>query len=431
MKLREKVSLALGKAYIHSASVMETLVHGATINPLSSKLWADPYHYHSKMREKRPIHYSSALQSYWVTEFDLVQEILKDKRFGADVRRYPKRVERITKNMDERQLNSFNNPSMLDLDPPDHSRLRRLVSQGFMHKFIQSLEPNIQKIVDDCFAKQGNSNSFDLVEALAAPLPAIVIAEMLGLPDSDHDKFQAWSEDLVNGTGTNDHAKIEASMRASEALISYFKEMIKHKRDQLDEGMISRLILAEEEGDKLSEIELYNTCLLLLVAGHETTTRLIGNGVYLLLKSPDQLQLLRDDPSLIPQAIEEMLRFEPPVQATRRFVTEDLHFHGTDFKQGDLIFVSIAGSNRDPKANDNPDVFDVTRASPKQISFGYGIHLCIGASLARMETKIALESLFNKFEQIELLDDQPAWGTNPFFRGLDHLNIGVTRTGES
>lgn len=430
MKLRERIGLTLGKAYINSMSRVEELVHGAAINPLSPKLWANPYHYHSKMRDTSPIHFSKALQAYWVTQFDLVQEILKDKRFGADVRRYPKRVARITKGMDERRLNSFNNPSMLDLDPPDHSRLRRLVSQGFMHKFIQSLEPNIQKIVDECLAKHGNAKSFDLVSALAAPLPAIVIAEMLGLPDTDHEKFQEWSEALVNGTSTNDHDKIEASMRASQALIDYFKQMIKHKRDELDEGMISRLILAEEEGDKLTETELYNTCLLLLVAGHETTTRLIGNGTYLLLKSPEQLELLRKDRSLLPQAIEEMLRYEPPVQATRRFVTEDLHFHGTDFKKGDLIFVSIAASNRDPLANTDPDRFDISRDNPRQISFGYGIHLCIGASLARMEAKVAFEMLLDRFSDIELVDQEPAWGTNAFFRGLDHLNIGVVRAGE-
>lgn len=428
MKLREKLTLTLGKAYINSMSLLEQSFHGAAINPLSKKLWADPYRYHSRMREVSPIHFSRALQAYWVTEFDYVQEILKDKRFGADVRQYPERVARITKNMDERRRTSFNNPSMLDLDPPDHSRLRRLVSQGFMSKFIQSLEPNIQQIAMRCLANVGNTDEFDLVETLAAPLPAIVIAEMLGLPESDHGRFQAWSEDLINGTSTNDHDKIEASLKAGQALREYFKEIIQLKKGNLDDGMISRLILAEEEGDKLSEMELYNTCLLLLVAGHETTTRLIGNGMYLLLKHPEQLKALRSDRSLLPQAIEEMLRFEPPVQATRRFATEDIHFHGTEFKKGQLIFVSIAGSNRDPKVNLNPDEFNIHREAPRQISFGYGIHLCIGAALARLETRVTFETLLDQFESIELRDQKPAWGDNAFFRGLDHLNLKVTRT---
>jgi len=427
MKLKDKLPLIVGKIYINSMSRIESLIHGTSINILSPKLWADPYHFHSKMRESAPIHYSIALKAYWVTQFDFVQEILKDKRFGADVRKYPERAEPISKRMNENQLESFNNPSMLDLDPPDHSRLRRLVSQGFMSKFIQALEPNIRRIVRGCLDKTGNASHFDLVQSLAAPLPAIVIAEMLGLPESDHGRFQIWSEQLIGGTGTNDTDKIEDSQRASQALRDYFRDVIKIKRQNMDDDMISRLIRAEEEGDKLSEIELYNTCLLLLVAGHETTTRLIGNGILLLLESPQQLRQLRADPTLIPQAIEEMLRYEPPVQATRRFATEDIEFHGTTFKKGQLIFLSIAGSNRDPRANENPDTFDINREKPTQISFGYGIHLCIGAALARLETQVALEELLDRYPDMELLDDAPAWGSNPFFRGLNHLNIQVSR----
>lgn len=427
MKLKDKLPLIVGKMYINSMSRVESLIHGTSINILSPKVWADPYHFHSKMRESSPIHYSIALKAYWVTQFDLVQEILKDKRFGADVRKYPERADPISKRMNENQLESFNNPSMLDLDPPDHSRLRRLVSQGFMSKFIQALEPNIRRIVRDCLDKTGNASHFDLVQSLAAPLPAVVIAEMLGLPESDHGRFQTWSEQLVGGTGTNDTDKIEDSQRASQALRDYFRDVIKIKRQNMDDGMISRLIRAEEEGDKLSEIELYNTCLLLLVAGHETTTRLISNGVFLLLESPQQLAQLRADPTLIPQAIEEMLRYEPPVQATRRFATEDIEFHGTTFKKGQLIFLSIAGSNRDPRANKDPDTFDINREKSTQISFGYGIHLCIGAALARLETQVALEELLDRYPDMQLLDKAPAWGSNPFFRGLDHLNIQTSR----
>ena len=183
------------------------------------------------------------------------------------------------------------------------------------------------------------------------------------------------------------------------------------------------MIAAEEEGDCLTETELYNTCLLLLVAGHETTTRLISNGLYLLLNSPEQLQRLKDEPDLIPQAIEEMLRFEPPVQATRRFATEDMEFHGTHFKRGDLIFLSIAASNRDPLANEDPEVFDITRTDLKQIAFGYGIHLCLGASLARLEAKVAFEEILGRYHTMELADPEIEWGKNAFFRGPEKLNI--------
>ena len=429
MKFKKKLRLGVGKLYVNTLSRAEELVYGAALNPFSEKLWYDPYTQHSKLREIRPIHYSIALKSYWVTRFDWVQEILRDKRFGADVRHHPVQSSKVTRNMDAEQLTDFNNPSMLDLDPPDHSRIRRLVSQGFMHKFVQSLEPRIREIVRSCLRPTDNEPLVDLVETLAKPLPAIVIAEMLGLPESDHAQFQAWSEDLISGSGTNDSAKLERSEFAKRQLMVYFRKIVAIKRQAPAEDLVSRLIAAEEEGDALTEIELLNTCWLLLVAGHETTTRLIGNGIYLLLKFPEQMRMLREDPTLIPTAVEEMLRYEPPVQATRRFVGEDLDFHGTRLKRGDFLFLSIAGANRDPRANPSPDVFDITRVQAAQISFGYGIHLCIGASLARLEAKVALEELLTRYERIALQDQQPAWGQNPFFRGLDQLNVKVLSNG--
>ncbi len=425
MKLSTKLKFRLGEIYINSMSAVEQIIHGVSLNPFSKQLHQDPYLFHSKMRDKSPIHYSMALKAYWVTSFDYVQEILLDNRFGANVRHFPDRVARITKNIDPERLESFNNPSMLDLDPPDHTRIRRLAQQGFVHKFIQSLEPNIRQIVNDCLDAGDNEQIVDIVEVLAKPLPAIVIADMLGLPKEDHDQFRDWSEDLIDGTSTNDPNKLERADIASRALIGYFRKIIRIKRVNPEDDMIGRLIRAEEEGDKLSEAELYNTCNLLLIAGHETTTRLISNGLYLLLTEPGHLDRLRQDPSLIPQAIEEMLRFEPPVQATRRFVLEDVDFHGTQLKRGELVFLSIAGSNRDPAANDEPDTFDPTREEVKTVSFGFGIHFCIGASLARLETRIAFEELFKRYPAMDIVDRSPHWGNNAFFRGHETLNVRV------
>jgi cytochrome P450 len=294
-----------------------------------------------------------------------------------------------------------------------------------MFKFIQSLEPRIREIVSECLQSSGNEAVIDIVDVLAKPLPAIVIAEMMGLPEADHAQFQDWSEDLINGTSTNNTEKLERAEMANRQLVDYFRKIVALKREDPGDDLVTRMIAAEEEGDSLTETELYNTCLLLLVAGHETTTRLIGNGLYLLLTSPDQMRLLREDAALIPQAVEEMLRYEPPVQATRRFAKEDMDFHGTHFNRGDLIFVSIAGSNRDPLANDDPDAFDITRPQPQQISFGYGIHLCLGASLARLEAKVAFEELLNRYSEMSLTDDKPQWGQNAFFRGMDTLNVRV------
>ena len=310
-----------------------------------------------------------------------------------------------------------------NLDPPDHSRIRRLVSKGFIHKFIQSLEPKIQSIVNDCLKSIDNGPSFDIVETLAKPLPAIVIAEMLGLPEGDHAQFQSWSEDLIAASAGGDVAAAERARLASRKLINYFRGIINERRGDPGNDLIGQLILAEEAGDKLTEMEVYNTCFLLLIAGHETTTRLISNGVYLLLKNPGLWQNLREDPSRIANAIEEILRFEPPVQATSRFATEDMEFHGARLKRGDLLFVSIAGGNRDPDSNINPDEFNIDREKVSQVSFGYGIHLCIGASLARMEARLAIESLLQKFPDLSLVDQEPRWGDNPFFRGHECLNV--------
>ena len=403
-------------------SLVERGLHGVSLNIFDPALTEDPYPFYNRLRTKAPIHYSMALRAWWVTGFDVVQEVLRDKRFGSDVRKFPEQVKKIVPNLDADQRESFEHPSMLNLDPPDHSRIRRLVSQGFMHKFIQSLEPRIRLIVDDCLRRADNDATFDIVDTLAKPLPAIVIAEMMGLPESDHTRFQAWSEALIDGTGTNDAAKVEKGSAAGKALIDYFRDIIKMRRGDPGEDLIGQLIRAEEEGDTLSERELYNTCLLLLVAGHETTTRLISNGAYLLLKH-GLWKTLRDDPAQIPAAIEEMLRFEPPVQATQRFVLEDVDFHGKHMKRGDVVFVSIAGGNRDPGANDNPDGFDIHRDKVGQISFGYGIHLCIGASLARLEAKVAFEKLLAEFPGMRLCNAEAQWGSNPFFRGHERLVV--------
>ena len=426
MKLKQRLGLLTSKVYIHSASAYERIRYGVSLNPLSPRVWQDPYFFHSRLRRTAPIFFSQTWRAWWVTEFALVQEILKSRHFGASLMPFPERVERLTQNMSDDRLVRFQNPSMLDLDPPDHTRVRRLAQQGFLHKFIQSLEPRIRKLVDDNLESYGNEAEIDFVDALAKPLPAIVIAEMLGLPSSDHPQFMRWSEELMLGTSTIDPEMIDRSDKASSALYSYFKEFSSIKRYDPGDDLISRLLAAEEEGDKLNGPELYNTCVLLLLAGHETTTRLISNGLYLLLNHPDQMAWLRRYPEKIPAAIEEMLRFEPPVQATRRFVLEDMVFHGHQFKRSQLVFVSIAGANRDPKANHNPDAFIPGRENLKQIAFGYGIHLCIGASLARLEAKVVFEEILRRYSSLKLVNSEPAWGTSTFFRGHEELKLKVS-----
>ena len=212
---------------------------------------------------------------------------------------------------------------------------------------------------------------------------------------------------------------------AYEELIRYFEKKIIERKDNPGDDFIGKLIKAEEEGDKLNVKEMFGTCLLLLVAGHETTTRLIGNGLYTLFKHPEQFNNLKNNFELIPNAIEEMLRFEPPVHATVRFAQKDMIYGNKKYKKGTPFAISIAGANRDPSANKDPNIFDIERKDIKHVSFGYGPHMCIGAHLARMETKLAFEGLFQRFPNMKLLDDEPKWGKNFIFRGFEHLQIKI------
>ena len=401
---------------------------GIALDFISKDYINNPYKTYNSMRSHKPILFSQTTRLHWVTKMEFAQEMLRDKRFSVDDRKYPiaeKRRKEFKKAGREIMLEQFENPSMLKLDPPDHSRIRKLVQYGFTNRYITSLEPEIKKIIEDCLDKVHNQDSFDLIEDLAKPLPAIVIAKMMGLPNEDLDQFQAWSEDLlvgVGGIGTS-REDIKKSGDAYEALIRYFEEIILSRKTSPGDDFIGKLIQAEESGDKLNVKEMYGTCLLLLIAGHETTTRLIGNGMFTLFNHQDQLSLLQNNHELIPNAIEEMLRYEPPVHATVRFAENEMIYDGKTYKRGTPFAVSIAGANRDPEANENPNEFDITRDDIKHISFGYGPHMCIGASLARIESRIAFECLFERFKNLELEDKNPVWGRNLIFRGFDHLKL--------
>lgn len=424
MKLSEKLKIRANQAAFHGLSLVERIRHGQSINLFSPDFRLSPHQAFADARDRGPIYYSLAVRAWWVTGFELVREVLRDPRFSSDVRQFPKRADVIRKQIgdDAFRLESFENPSILNLDPPDHTRIRRLVTHAFTTKYIASLEPRIQVIVDRCLDSVANQGSFDVMEALAKPLPAIVIAEMMGLPEEDHARFQAWSEDLIASTGTGDPEVVARGQASSRALIEYFAGIIESRRGNPGDDLIGQLIVAEESGDKLNTRELYNTCLLLLVAGHETTTRLIGNGLYWLLKCPEQMARLRADRTLVPNAIEEMLRFEPPVMATQRFALEDMDFHGAKLKKGDALFIGLAAANRDEDAIEHPNEFDIAREKVNQVSFGYGIHLCIGANLARLEGRVAFERLLDRYPELSLAEE-PEWGSNPFFRGFDELQV--------
>ncbi len=390
----------------------------------------DPYRAFKLMRARGNIVRTYMQRGWMVLGFEEAQTVFRDQRFGSDIRKNKFLVSVLRLASDGRPVSFIDNPTLLNLDPPDHTRLRKLVSKGFLHKFILSLEPRIGAIVNQCLnSYEPESGQFDILTQLAKPLPAIVIAELLGLPATDLPRFQQLSEHLLGLTAIGNDEKLELGAIANEELNDYFREVIEEKRKNPDQAMISHLIDAEEEGDRLTVEELYSTCVLLLIAGHETTTRLIGNGMHLLLKHPDQLATLKEDPSLCENAVEEILRFEPPVQLMPKFALEDMEFYGKKLKKNQLIMPIIASANRDPAANSNPDVFDITRKDIQHVSFGYGIHLCLGLTLARLEGRIAINMLLERFPDMTLADQKIVWNDMQLVRGMENLLIETNEVG--
>ena len=403
--------------------LMDRYISGSNMGRTIEEARRDPHPGYRHLRKIGPVVRSYASRGWLVTQFEAVQAASRDPRFGNDMRknRFLSTVLRAA--ADGRAVPVLDNPSMIVLDPPDHTRLRRLVSQGFTNRYVQTLAPRVERIVKECLAGLEGEGEVDIVEQLARPLPAIVIAEMLGLPEVDREQFRAWAHRMLGITAVGQPELIEEATVASEELVEYFKDIIEQKRAQPDDGIISQLIVAEEEGDRLTAEEMYSTCTLLLNAGHVTTTSLIGSGLWLLLKHPEQLELLRNDRSLMDNAIEEMLRYEAPVQFTPRFALEDMTFYGKHIRKNQLVLLMIACANRDEAANPNPGIFDITREEINHVAFGHGIHLCLGLALAKLEARIAFNAILDRFESLELIDRDPPWSQNALVRGPDRLRV--------
>jgi len=317
---------------------------------------------------------------------------------------------------------------LLTLDPPDHTRLRRLVSGAFTPRAIAGLEPWIRDKTVRLLAAADGSAGFDLIDALAFPLPIAVICHLLGVPAEDQAQFRAWGHEVAATLDPQTAASAQAQTRAAElALTGYLQDLVRQRRASPDGSILSALIAAEEEGDKLSPGEVVSTALLLLVAGFETTVNLIGNGTVALLGDPDSWHRLREDPALIPAAIEEMLRYDSPVQLTSRIATEDVEAGGSMIAAGRVVVVSIGGANRDPEVFERPDEFLIGRPDPgRHLSFSLGIHHCLGAALARLEGRIAIEELTRRYPALELAAP-PARRPLLVLRGFESVPVRATR----
>jgi cytochrome P450 len=391
----------------------------AHFNPMDPEFIADPYPIYHALRAEDPVHLSPL--GFWVlTRYEDVVATLRDPRFAKEAlaafvaARFGVAMPGV-------------GLSMLDRDPPDHTRLRGLVSKAFTPRVVEGLRPHIQEIVDDLLDRVEGAGAMDLIEDFAYPLPVIVICEMLGVPVADRERFKGWGLDIARGLDAiwlpAESQVARQSMASRHALTGYFRELIAERRAAPRADLLSALIAAEETGDRLSEEELLATCILLLVAGHETTVNLIGNGTLALLRHPAELRRLREDPGLVAGAVEELLRYDGPVQRTARIPSEDVVIGGRAIGKGELVMPFIGAADRDPAQFREPDRLDITRADNRHIAFGWGIHFCLGAPLARLEGQIAFQTLFPRLPKLALATDRPPYRQSLTLRGLSALPV--------
>jgi cytochrome P450 len=408
------------------------------LNLLSPAFKANPYPAFSLLRENLPL-YQIKLNdrpTWIISRFEDVEAVLKDQRFVKSVRKVYTQEEIAQKfpwllsGQQERTGQAFLVRHMLNADPPDHTRLRSLVNLSFTPRLIEQWRERIQAIANELLDTVQNPpngeqrHEMELIGEFAFPLPMTVITEMLGVPDTDRTRFRVWSNQVVEASG--DLQAFSTLRESLDEFQAYLSELIEHKREQNADDLLGKLIRTEAEGDKLTEDELISMVFLLLVAGHETTVNLIGNGVLALLQHPDQLEKLKQNPELIKSAIEEFLRYRGPLlAATQRWASEDIELGGQQIQRGDQVIVLLSSANRDERAFEHADQLDITRKENHHLAFGKGIHYCLGAPLARLEGQIAISTLLKRMPNLRLaIDEQDlAWRRGLLLMGVSELPV--------
>lgn len=403
-----------------------SLVADPIINPTKEFL-ADPYKVFAQLRAEAPVMWSAKGKYWLVSGYDDVSAVLRDlhyekgftrwKTFDPIIKLFPHLAEQL----------SFRGKSMLNQNPPDHTRLRSLVNKAFTPAMVADMRSHIEEIADRLIGAviDRGEGEMDLIADFAFILPVTVIAEMLGIPAEDRDRFKEWSHGLTEALEPSAALpKLLHAAQCNKELTGYLKPLVEARRQKPEKDLISALVQAEEEGSKLSETELMANLVLLLVAGHETTVNLIGNGMLALLRHPEQFDLLKAQPELLDSAVDECLRYDSPVQMIRRTAGSSMELSGQQIEEDDSVILLPGSANHDPAHFENPEKFDITRQNNKYLSFGSGIHHCLGSSLARAEGKIAFSKIMNRLPNIRLKDGHVLEYRLPFaLRGVKEMPV--------
>lgn len=388
-------------------------------DPFTPEFQADPFPALRRLREEDPIHRSRL--GWILTRYDDVAAALRNPSLGAAFDREAGRAQ-----LGEGAAFAYVSRRMHNFDPPDHTRLRSLATKAFTARRVEALRPHIQAIADTLLDRVDGAKTIDVLEALAHPLPSLVICEMLGVPEADRPLFSKWTEEIafLLLPPVAPH-RLAAGEAAAAEFMAYVRELIGQRRASLADDLLSALIAAEEHGDRLSLDELIANVVFLFSAGHQTTRDLVGNGLLALLRHPDQRRRVAADPSRLPELVEESLRYDPSVTATTRRARADSTIAGVPIAAGDQLILSISGANRDPARFPDPDRFDIDRPHNEPLSFGGGIHYCLGASLARAEAQIIFGTLLRRFPTLQLADEPVCWRETWIFRGPVALHVSI------
>lgn len=395
-------------------------------NMLRPDIRADPYPWYAQMRAEDPIHWDDAMGFWAISRYADVSHIYRDPRFSRALG-FERGFQRLPGAEQERSQPLYDafSKAMPYTDPPYHTRLRSLANKAFTPRVVEQMHTRIEGLVDGLLDAVAANGRMDVMADFANILPATVIMELLGLPPWCRADFKRWSDDLFATLGVvrYDPQVMTRALESLDQIMALLRELYGQAHDEPKDDLFSAMATVVDEGGKLSREELFANTIILLAAGHETTTNLIGNGMLALLRHPEQMQALRDNPARMENAVEEMMRYDNPVQVTYRVAAEDVAMDGKEIQQGQIVNLLLGAANRDPARFSDPDHFDITRADTHHIGFGAGIHYCIGSSLARLEGQIVFDRFLQRFPNLRLETDTLEWQEHPTFRGLKSLPV--------